>query len=46
MNYDVVITCAVTGAGDTTGRSDLVPVTPEEVARGHYRQERPRAGDP
>jgi uncharacterized protein (DUF849 family) len=32
MNYDVVITCAVTGAADTTGRSKLVPVTPEQVA--------------
>ncbi len=32
MNYDVVITCAVTGAGDTTGRSDLVPVTPRQIA--------------
>lgn len=29
---DVFITCAVTGAGDTTGRSDKVPVTPEEIA--------------
>ena len=32
MNNDVVITCAVTGAGDTTGKSHLVPVTPEQVA--------------
>ena len=32
MNHDVVITCAVTGAADTTGRSELVPVTPEQVA--------------
>ena len=32
MNRDVIITCAVTGAGDTTGRSDKVPVTPEQVA--------------
>ncbi|MAU96688.1 MAG: NADPH dependent quinone reductase [Fulvimarina sp.] len=29
---DVYITCAVTGAGDTTGRSDKVPVTPAEIA--------------
>ena len=29
---DVFITCAVTGAGDTTGRSDKVPVTPEQIA--------------
>ncbi len=32
MNNDVIITCAVTGAGDTTGRSDLVPITPEQIA--------------
>ena len=32
MNADVFITCAVTGAGDTTGSSDRVPVTPEQIA--------------
>ena len=32
MNYDVVLTCAVTGAGDTTGKSPHVPVKPKEVA--------------
>jgi len=32
MNNDVIITCAVTGAGDSTGRSPLVPVTPEQIA--------------
>ena len=32
MNWDVFITCAVTGAGDTAGRSPLVPVTPEQIA--------------
>ena len=32
MNNEVIITCAVTGAGDTTGRSDKVPVTPEQIA--------------
>ena len=32
MNYDVIITCAVTGAGDTTDRSELVPITPRQVA--------------
>ncbi|SHI57927.1 Uncharacterized conserved protein, DUF849 family [Shimia gijangensis] len=32
MNYDVVVTCAVTGAGATTDRSPHVPVTPKEVA--------------
>jgi uncharacterized protein (DUF849 family) len=28
----VFITCAVTGAGDTTGRSNKVPVTPRQIA--------------
>lgn len=32
MNYDVIVTCAVTGAGDTTGKSPHVPVTPKQVA--------------
>ena len=32
MNQDVFITCAVTGAGDTAGRSDKVPITPEQIA--------------
>ena len=32
MNQDVIITCAVTGAGDTTSRSNLVPITPRQIA--------------
>jgi len=32
MNNDVIISCAVTGAGDTTSRSDLVPITPRQIA--------------
>lgn len=32
MNTEVFITCAVTGAGDTTGKSAKVPVTPAEIA--------------
>lgn len=32
MNRDVFITCAVTGSGDTAGRSPHVPVTPAEIA--------------
>ena len=32
MNTEVFITCAVTGAGDTTRASDRVPVTPPEIA--------------
>lgn len=32
MNTEVFITCAVTGAGATTDKSDKVPVTPAEIA--------------
>jgi uncharacterized protein (DUF849 family) len=32
MNQDVMVTCAVTGAGDSTGRSPHVPVTPRQIA--------------
>jgi len=32
MNTEVFITCAITGAGDTVGKSDKVPVTPEQIA--------------
>ncbi len=32
MNPSVFITCAVTGAGDTAGRSPHVPVTPKQIA--------------
>ena len=32
MNYEVIVSCAVTGAGDTVDKSPLIPVTPEEVA--------------
>ena len=32
MNWEVFVTCAVTGAGDTAGRSDRIPVTPAQIA--------------
>jgi uncharacterized protein (DUF849 family) len=32
VNTEVFITCAITGAGATTGASDRVPVTPEQIA--------------
>ena len=32
MNTEVFITCAVTGVGATTDRSELVPITPVEIA--------------
>lgn len=33
MNREVVITCAVTGAGDTVGRHPAIPVAPADIAR-------------
>jgi len=33
MNFEVVVTCAVTGAGNTTSKSPHVPVTPEQIAK-------------
>ncbi|MGV8843953.1 MAG: 3-keto-5-aminohexanoate cleavage protein [Pseudomonas sp.] len=32
MNHDVIVTCALTGAGDITGRNPHVPVTPQQIA--------------
>lgn len=32
MNYDVIVTCAVTGAGDTVGKHPEIPVTPRQIA--------------
>jgi uncharacterized protein (DUF849 family) len=32
MNEEVIVTCAVTGAGDTVGRHPAIPVTPEQIA--------------
>ena len=42
MISEVFVTCALTGAGDTVGRSEHVPVTPEEIA--HSAIEAARAG--
>src|SRR5260221_1231284 len=32
MNYEVFVTCAVTGAGDTVGKHPAIPVTPQQIA--------------
>ena len=32
MNRDVIISCAVTGSGNTVGRHPAIPVTPQEIA--------------
>jgi uncharacterized protein (DUF849 family) len=32
LNSEVVISCAITGAGDTVGKHPAIPVTPREIA--------------
>lgn len=32
MNNEVIITCAITGSGDTVNKHPAIPVTPEEIA--------------
>jgi len=32
MNRNVIVSCAVTGSGDTVGKHPAIPVTPEEIA--------------
>lgn len=32
MNQNVIITCAITGAGDTVGKHPAIPVTPAQIA--------------
>ncbi len=32
MNYDVIVTCAVTGAGDTADKHPDLPITPKQIA--------------
>jgi uncharacterized protein (DUF849 family) len=32
VNTDVIISCAVTGAGDTVGKHPAIPVTPKQIA--------------
>jgi uncharacterized protein (DUF849 family) len=32
MNRDVIVTCALTGAGDTAGKHPMLPVTPRQIA--------------
>ena len=33
MNREVIVTCAVTGAGDTVGKHPAIRVTPEQIAQ-------------
>lgn len=33
MNRDVIVTCAITGAGDTVGKHPAIPVTPAQIAQ-------------
>lgn len=58
MNHEVIVTCALTGAGDTVGRSRHVPVTPAQIAASaveaanagaavvHIHVRDPETGDP
>lgn len=32
MNFEVILTCAVTGSGDTVAKHPAIPVTPAEIA--------------
>ena len=32
MNREVIVTCAVTGAGDTVGKHPSIPVSPKQIA--------------
>ncbi len=32
MNYNVIVTCAITGSGDAAGKHPRLPKTPEEIA--------------
>ena len=32
MNRNVIVSCAVTGSGDTVGKHPAIPVTPKEIA--------------
>ncbi len=32
INTEVVVTCAITGAGDTVGKHPPVPITPKQIA--------------
>ena len=32
MQPKIIITCAVTGSGDTVGKHPAIPVTPEQIA--------------
>jgi uncharacterized protein (DUF849 family) len=36
MNRDVIITCAVTGSGDSVGKHPGVPVTPRQIAEACF----------
>ncbi|WP_235905878.1 3-keto-5-aminohexanoate cleavage protein [Pseudooceanicola pacificus] len=46
MNCEVVLTRAVTGAGDATGKIRHVPVTPEESADAAIEAARAMPGRP
>ena len=46
MNYDVIITCAVTGSGDAAGKHPQLPKTPKEIANAAIEAAEAGAGGP
>jgi uncharacterized protein (DUF849 family) len=44
MNNEVIITCAVTGAGDTVGRHPAIPITPKQIAEAAIEAAKAGAG--
>ncbi len=32
MNRNIIVTCAVTGSGDSVGKHPVIPVTPREIS--------------
>lgn len=44
MNNEVIITCAVTGAGDTVGKHPAIPITPKQIAEAAIEAAKAGAG--
>ena len=46
MNHNIIITCAVTGAGDTVDKHPAIPVTPKQIAAAAIEAAHAGANDP
>jgi len=44
VNNEVIITCAVTGAGDTVGKHPAIPITPKQIAEAAIEAAKAGAG--